>query len=425
MVPKASIIKYLPWALLLVTINSHGLHSLQLGNTFFWWVIQFIVLFLFWVIKNNYTTKYQLKSLFLIRLYLFYILVCFIRGLFIATTYWDWKGLVNNTMCLLIPIVAFSINSKYLFQYLIKHFIYYALPLFLAFQFFIGKDEYGFYLAPFSFLLLFFPLLQNKWKVLILLIALYVIFSDFGARSNVIKFCVPLLMSLLIYFRKVIGVKIIEFSRLLLFSLPFVFFYLGVFKDFNIFNPNGDKHKPLITNKRDVNGNLIQEDLTADTRTFLYKEVLYTATKYNSWLFGRSPARGNISDSFGYLDMNRRNERLGNEVSILNYFTWTGLIGVFLIFTIYFRASYLAINCSNNIISKIVGLFIAFRWAYSWVEDINNFYIQYIYLWFFIGFCFSESFRRMNNKEIKEWVLGIFSINKLKQSQDNIKVQLD
>jgi hypothetical protein len=183
---------------------------------------------------------------------------------------------------------------------------------------------------------------------------------------------------------------------------------LGVLGTFNIFNPNGDKHKAVIDKKRDFNGNLIEDDLMADTRTFLYVDVLATANKYNTWVFGRSPARGNISDAFGEADMNKRNERNSNEVSILNYFTWLGIVGVLLIFILFYQASYLAVNQSNNIFSKIIGLFIAFRWSYGWVEDINNFYIQYLFLWLFIGFCFSESFRQMTNAEMKYWVRSIF-----------------
>jgi hypothetical protein len=55
-----------------------------------------------------------------------------------------------------------------------------------------------------------------------------------------------------------------------------------------------------------------------------------------------------------------------------------------------------------------MGLFIAFRWAYAWVEDLNNFYIQYIFLWFFIGFCYSKSFREMTDSQMIQWVRNIF-----------------
>ena len=106
--------------------------------------------------------------------------------------------------------------------------------------------------------------------------------------------------------------------------------------------------------------------------------------------------------------MSKRNERNGNEVSILNYFVWLGLVGVIFIFLLFYQATNLAIHYSNNIFSKIIGIFIAFRWAFAWVEDVNNFYIQYVYLWIFIGFCYSENFRKMTDRQMKNWVLSIF-----------------
>ena len=407
MIKRSDILKYLPWGIFLITLNSHG-QTLELGNTTFWWIIQFIVLILFLIIKLKYTSKTHAKQLLVLNVYLLYVIISFVRGVFIVEGYWDWKNLISNTMCLLIPMLAFASDSKFLFRHLIKNYIYYTAPLFLIVQFFIGKDEFGFYLAPFSFLLLFFPILSNKWKVICLSVALYVIFADFGARSNLIKFSVPIVFGLIYYFKKILSIKIFEFIRLLLIALPLIFFILGVLGTFNIFNPNGDKHQGLIDKKRDFKGNLVEDDLMADTRTFLYVDVLATAKNYNTWVFGRSPARGNISDSFGESDMNKRNERNANEVSILNYFTWLGTAGVLLIFILFYQASYLAVNQSNNIFSKIIGLFIAFRWSYGWVEDINNFYIQYLFLWFFIGFCYSESFRQMTNDEMKHWVRGIF-----------------
>ncbi|TDD95068.1 hypothetical protein [Flavobacterium cellulosilyticum] len=345
-------------------------------------------------------------------IYLIYVFISFVRGTFIVDGYWDWKNLISNTMCLLIPLVAFASDSKLLFKHIIKNYIYYTAPIFLFIQFFIRKDEFGFYLAPFSFVLLFFPILSKKWKLICLLITLYVIFADVGARSNLIKFIVPLLFVLIYYLRKIVTVKLFEYIRLLLIALPFIFFSLGIMGVFNIFKPKGKDYTEVIK-KIDDNGKIVNENLAADTRTFIYVEVLATAHKYNTWVFGRSPARGNISVTFGQSDMNKRNERNANEVSIVNYFTWLGIVGVLLIFSLFYQATYLAVNHSNNIFSKIIGLFIAFRWAYGWVEDINNFYIQYLFLWLFIGLCYSKSFREMTDKQMKHWVRGIFEINKI------------
>jgi hypothetical protein len=339
--------------------------------------------------------------------------VCFstIWGLSLASSYWDWKALLFNSMTLLIPIVTYSVSDKYLLQSLINKYIFICSPLFLVLQFFIGKDEYGLFLAPYSFVLLFLPILPTKWKLLILSIGIFVIFSDFGARSTVIKFTVAILFSILFYFRKYFPITALEKIRLFLIFIPFIFFLLGLTGIFNIFNPDPDSSIEILDTKKNFKGELINDNLLVDTRTTLYYEVITTLEKSNSWAFGRSPARGNISELFGERDLNKRNERNGNEVGVLNYFIWLGGVGVFLIFLIFNKASFLAINYSNNYFSKLVGLYIAFRWTYSWVEDMQNFYIGYIYLWLMIGFCFSSTFRKMSDKQMRDWVLNIFKFS--------------
>lgn len=106
-------------------------------------------------------------------------------------------------------------------------------------------------------------------------------------------------------------------------------------------------------------------------------------------------------------------DKPGNEVAILNIFTWTGIVGVIFYFLIFSKASYLAINYSNNIFSKILGLFIGFCWCYAWVEDINYFTLTTFFLWIMIGLCFSKDFRKMNNSQVAYWANNIFEKPKL------------
>lgn len=57
---------------------------------------------------------------------------------------------------------------------------------------------------------------------------------------------------------------------------------------------------------------------------------------------------------------------------------------------------------------KLIGLYIAFRWLFSWIEDVNNFSLNYFMLWIMMGMCYSYSFRDMTNKEVVFWIRGIF-----------------
>ena len=83
-------------------------------------------------------------------------------------------------------------------------------------------DAYGFYLVPIIFLMLFFPVLTLKWKLVLLAITLFVITADFGARSNVIKFSIPILVSLIYYYRLLIPKMLFEsaYSCITSFIIP-------------------------------------------------------------------------------------------------------------------------------------------------------------------------------------------------------------
>lgn len=55
----------------------------------------------------------------------------------------------------------------------------------------------------------------------------------------------------------------------------------------------------------------------------------------------------------------------------------------------------------------MLGVFIAFRWLYAWIEDVNYFTSLTYMLWLMIGLCYSKKFRSMSNLEVKLWVKGI------------------
>jgi hypothetical protein len=380
----------------------------QINITVVWWSILASTLFLFWSSAKVLSDKTDRVLLHAIQYYLLWNIFSIARGSFIAENYWDWKALVGNTMSLMIPIVAYMACNAAMIQAMLRFYFKYMLPLFIIFFFMMVNGAYGFYLVPITFLLLFLPALTLRWKIILLAITLFVITSDLGARSNVIKFSLPIFFSLIYYLKLYISKTLFELIRKLFFIVPILLFCLAVTDTFNVFKM-GDYIEGDYETIQETSTGAVDDNLKADTRTFLYIEVLETAEKYNTWLIGRSPARGNESDHFGKDDETGRGERVGNEAAILNIFTWTGLVGLLLHFMVYYKASYLAINRSNNIFLKLLGLFIAFRYLFAWVEDINNFSLTTVFLWLMIGMCFSKSFRAMTNKEFEFWVRGIFN----------------
>ena len=130
-------------------------------------------------------------------------------------------------------------------------------------------------------------------------------------------------------------------------------------------------------------------------------------------LLGRTPAQG-YETSFqmsqderqSYRDQKRR---AWCEPVLLNIFAWTGVVGLFLYTGFYWQASYLAIYRSNNRWMKLLGVFVAFRWLWGWLEDTNfNLDIMNISLWMMIAMCYSSRFRAMTDGELHEWVESIF-----------------
>lgn len=390
-----------------------------LDNTTLWWGITGLILLLFFLSSYHFYDKRNQDIMLIVWIYLLWNIVSIIRGMFVAEIYWDWKGLIGNSMALMLPIVIFFSTNKRIVQSMISFYIKYVFPLFILFALIIRTDAYGFFLIPFTLLLVFFPALTKRQKILVLISTVIVLVADLGARSNVIKFGVPLLLLVFYYFRNWFPEKLMEIARVSLFLIPLLFFALGVSGTFNVFNMNEYLSGDYKSMGIDGEGNRVEQDLATDTRTFLYVEVLESAINNNYWLMGRTPARGNDSFTFGLegYEITGRHERLANEIGLANVFTWTGVVGVLLYMLIFYRASFLAINKSKNIYVKMLGVFIAFRWLYSWIEDLNNFSLNYFILMVMLGMCFSQSFRSMSNNDVVIWVRGLFDVRYVRLEQ--------
>ena len=383
---------------------------LLINITVIWWSVFAMTLLIYWLSRVYFFDKKNNNlNMYSVYFYVVWNVVCIIRGVFIAEDYWDWKSLLNNSFALLLPIVAFVATNILITQSILKLYIKYILPFFIIILFIIPPDAFGSFLVPVSFLVLFLPLLPNKWKIILLLITLIIFTSDLGARSSVIKFLVPLMVLLIYYFRRFISHSFLKILLILLFTAPILFFLLGITGVFNVFKMDEYVKGDYNLVEKDENGGKIESSLKDDTRTILYEEVLKSSKDENSWLFGRTPARGNETEEFASLSLiTGRKERNGNEVAILNIFTWTGLVGVILYMFVFIKASYLAVNRSRNIFAKLLGLYLSFRWLYAWVEDINYMTLTTYMLWVMLGLCFSSSFRIMTDREVLIWVRGIF-----------------
>ena len=309
-----------------------------------------------------------------------------------------------------LPILLYLFAYPSVVQYVLRKWLFWGGLIFLVFvSWNVGPN--CLYLAPISLFACFFFDLPKKWKIAIGII-LFIWLSTIMDRANLLRSTMMIACALAFKYRRFVSDKLLKIGHHLFFFVPLILLLLGFWGNFNFFkylqDDNDGRHTEQI---KKADGSVKEVDVFGDTRTFIYSEVLDSSIKYEYVLWGRTPARGNddyffeslINDDKG--NQLRKNERHVNEVGFLNVYTWIGLIGIILYSLLYLKASLLALHHSKNSYIKYLGIFIAFRWALGWIEDINLFFIQSIILWMLIAMCMSKKFRDMNDSEFRSWFL--------------------
>lgn len=381
--------------------------DLPIGNTLVWWALRSVFLLFFIAHFKTYVRETPNTPILLFLTYV--ICMSIVGALFKAENYWDWKMLIDNMMIFSLPLAAFSINEEHLVARGINCWIRWAwIPLLMLWPF-LESDAFGRYLVPFTFLALMFPTLNKKWTIALGGAFLITVVYGFESRSDVIKFTVCLQLGLCLWIPYLSRwlFNLIKPAMWTFLFAPFIFMGLAISGTFNVF----EIEKELgLENKYMMASSLEDRDevsALADTRTFLYAEEIESSIIGDYYIWGNTPARGYLSLAFGQgtdEDLGtKRGERQSCEVSILNVFNYFGLVGCLLYFIIFITASYLAVYKSENRYIQVIGLYVAFRWLFGFVEDFSRFDLNMMFLWFMIGMCYSERFRQRTDEEIELW----------------------
>lgn len=395
-----------PYTILLISVSSVlPWCSLPIGNTFLWWLLQSLILFIFYKLKPIKNVIRPIKF-FLINL----VLSAIYGAVFMTENYWDWKLWVSNLMVFSLPLAAFVFGNPVYLPKVLKFWFKYAWIILILLMPFLSSDAYGRFLVPFTFLGLFITRLNKKYVILTILAYLITITFGSASRSDMLKFSVCLILGISMLFSFLWKNKnVIWVIAISMIIAPIIFFILGVSGIFNVFNIEEELG---LEDKYEMKNSEGEEySALTDTRTFLYIEELKSAFNNNYVIFGRSIARGYDSLYFGdSIDAamgTKRGERQSCETSILNVFNYFGIVGVIIYFAIFFKASFLAINRSRNVFLPVIGVYVAFRWLFAWIEDFSRFDLNYLFLWIFIGICYSPIFRNMSNQDFKNWLYKI------------------
>lgn len=322
----------------------------------------------------------------------------FLRGLFKIESYWDLKLiLLTNLPFALVSLNIFiGSNIKYT-KFITSFFMRY---MFLFGFFLIGlslvtNDQlYTRIMVPVTFLFVFIPYVKKRWALLIILVALVSTLTAIGLRIHLFKIIISLLV-LMSFYLKFFKVKFFRFINILFFLIPTILFIYGVSTQFNFFE--------FISNEEGYSYNSISRgnevSFNDDTRTFLYYEVFASIDNAKELVFGKSMLSNYNSDFFDSVD--RIGVRNATEVCLLNLLLSYGVIGVFCFSLIIFRISFLAINYSNNKLSKMLGLIISSRYISFFVEDHTYFDLNFYFFWLIIGLLSSVQFRNLTDRQLK------------------------
>lgn len=341
-----------------------------------------------------------------INLYLKWTCLLSVIGFFVADNYIEYRQVLVGTISLLVPMLGWLFCRPIIsFKLLSVWYKYAWIPFFVLYY-----NKLGFtplYLQPILILVCLFPLFKPRTALVILLLGILLATNDIEEdRDPFIKTTIAILTGVAVLVRSHLSDQVIRIGRVFCFFCSIIAF-IFVFSDaYNVFVGKVDASDVVYNNRE-------REVVSKDTRSLLYIDVVNSAVNNKYFIWGRTPARGfdiTYSGVLFWFDKTvsyNKNERHKNEMVLPNVFTWEGLVGLALFSLIYIRGSYLAVYKSRNKIIPILGCFIAWRWSWGWVGDVNNFLITDVDLWALIAICYSPYFRNLNDTEFTIWVRGL------------------
>lgn len=370
-------------------------------STFLIYLSAFILVILFlkshWQKETPSSIQKILFSWFIINI------VNVIRGFFLAEGYWDYKFLflsgISYSIIALLFIVGNNLGSaKIIFKYSFK-FLFPLGFLLIPLTFIFNEELYARIMIPITLFILFIPYLNTKYKALIFIVILVSTATALGFRSNFIKILFSLLLLLFYYIK--INKFFIQIFNYSLYLIPIILIILALTGTFNVFEGISKDKKYEFEIKKDGN-----ELTNSDTRTFLYVEVLNDINNKGNFLIGSGSTGGYQSKWFYDLGGAMKGKRYNCEVGILNILMRFGLIGVFIYLLLLFKVSYVAINHSSNYLAKMLGLFISFRFFYSFIEEYTQYDLNFYFFWLAIGLVSNNKFRSLNDEQIKKYLFN-------------------
>ena len=347
---------------------------------------------------NLYATKqYELlDGKRILKLWLIILFIGVVRAFFF--NYSSYEGIRDSLLALLNIATVYCVflgglqNTKVY----MKAFLIIMLPCAIISSY--KWDAYGFtdvahILYPISLFLLLTPYVSKIWRIFLIAVALFSFFHDISVRSNVLLLSLSVILILLYFISKYnYQIKFRKITWFASFILPIIFLFLGISGRYNFF-------AELMSSDVNISGGSKNRAYMVDSRTAVYEDVFHSFKGAESLLFGNSPVtkiktRMNI--------MERKEGRNRTESGFLNILYFYGIVGILCYMCLSIYASYLAISHSNNKLATLVGLYVAFKFIFIFIEEPSITMTTY----FAIGLCLNPMFRNAEEDEVKQILRG-------------------
>lgn len=368
-------------------------------------------LIIFFILSGNGIINYQRKTFvfdkfdysFVVKILLIYNLVTYCRGFFNIDSDQDVYALCGKLLytSFVVPFFVYLAYPRY-FIIVLKSILIYGTLLCLVCMLYPSSNGMLSFQHNMSFvnvLLLFIPYIRKKYIVILILsVALFVVFYDIDRRSIVINMLVSFFIML---FRSFYRFAVIKKTIIVLcFSLPTVFMCLGVIGYFNVF-------EYIQSSNDDVRLHEEGRNIYVDSRTSIYVDVLSelnTKDKILCGLGANGKTHTSLVDNI-YVDYASiyKYGRPSTESGMLNYIQYGGFIGYVVYSFLFLCACYFSLFKSRNSFVVCLGVFMCFKYVYSFVEDAYvGASLLYFYLW--LGICYCREMREMSDFEIEQLI---------------------
>jgi len=396
-----------------VTIQS----KVKISNTLLYYVCAYSIIgvSLYSLIRNK---LYKEPVYICIFIYLIWAVICIVRGVFMIKTYWVMNQFIRGTMYTLVPISVFLFakpTNCIVTLRLLNRFL--PVMALLLFGWALPLSAYPYFLCPFFIVYIcFFDAMSTEWKWITIMVFIAIALA-LDNRSGLLKEMFTLMVFIASMFPVIIRNIAFNAMHWIPYAIAITLLTLGLTGNYNIFDPTmNDISRYVTVTYNTISDDKEDDDYTQDTRTFIYVESITSAFDNDHLWTGRTPARGYSSPHFFYLDGKAEgatgiddDERFASEVGHVNIFIWDGIIGVILVTIMYLFGSFIALYHSRNIYIKMMGIILAFHWAFGWIENPYMFQILDMTLFFLMALCYSPEFRQMSDTEFRLFIQDIFA----------------